>query len=385
MDGMNKLISPALLVLFLLVCPARALDHVSFQRDGASQKVVGTVLSEAVDGGVLLKDRSGVLWGITSEELQERRSDNEAFKLYDADALATVLTHELSPGFRVHTTRHYVICYNTSQSYARWCGALFERLYLAFTNYWRQRGVEIQDPQGPLVALVFDDRNSYGSYARAELGNALPAIIGYYSLRTNRVTMYDLTGADRLPQNARITSADHINRILSRPQAERTVATIVHEATHQLAFNCGLQTRYADIPLWVSEGIAVFFETPDLKSKRGWRNIGDINRVRFAEFGRYLANRPADSLETLLSSDERFRNTAEISKAYAESWALTYFLLRKHRASFVAYLKKLSEKPRLIYDTPEQRLKDFQEVFGDDLQRLDAEFVRTMRSLRFGR
>jgi hypothetical protein len=217
------------------------------------------------------------------------------------------------------------------------------------------------------------------------LGDALPAIIGYYSQRTNRVAMYDLTGADALPQGARVTSADHINRILARPQAERTVATIVHEATHQLAFNCGLQARYADIPLWVSEGIAVFFETPDLKSKRGWRNIGGVNRVRFAEFGQYLSSRPADSLASLLSSDERFQNTDSISQAYAEAWALVYFLLRKHRTSFVKYLKMLSEKPQLVYDTPEERLGEFRAVFGDDLQGLDADFVRSMRSLRYGR
>ena len=38
--------------------------------------------------------------------------------------------------------------------------------------------------------------------------------------------------------------------------------------------NTGLQTRYADNPFWVSEGLAVFFETPDLRSKNGWNAIG---------------------------------------------------------------------------------------------------------------
>ena len=45
------------------------------------------------------------------------------------------------------------------------------------------------------------------------------------------------------------------------------MATIVHEATHQIAFNCGMQQRYADIPLWLCEGMAVYFEAPDLASK----------------------------------------------------------------------------------------------------------------------
>ena len=75
------------------------------------------------------------------------------------------------------------------------------------------------------------------------------------------------------------------------------MATIIHEATHQLAFNCGMQNRYADIPLWLSEGIAIYFETPDLRNKRGWRSIGSVNRVRLAEFRRYLRSRPSDSSE----------------------------------------------------------------------------------------
>ena len=76
------------------------------------------------------------------------------------------------------------------------------------------------------------------------------------------MTMYDLTSIDRLrrPGDKRLTTAQ-INAMLSRPEGERTVATVVHEATHQMAFNCGLHTRYADIPVWVSEGIAMYFET----------------------------------------------------------------------------------------------------------------------------
>ena len=66
------------------------------------------------------------------------------------------------------------------------------------------------------------------------------------------------------------------------------VATIIHEATHQLAFNRGLQARFADVPLWVSEGIALYFETPDLRNSRGWQTVGAVNRVRLDRFRQYL-------------------------------------------------------------------------------------------------
>ena len=83
-----------------------------------------------------------------------------------------------------------------------------------------------------------DNRESFLEVAKSELGEAAGSIIGYYSLRTNRVIMYDLTGAaaGANQRRERLTTRE-INQMLGLPSAERTVATIVHEATHQIAFN----------------------------------------------------------------------------------------------------------------------------------------------------
>jgi hypothetical protein len=167
-----------------------------------------------------------------------------------------------------------------------------------------------------------------------------------------------------------------------RPDAERTVATIIHEATHQLAFNCGLQQRYADIPLWVSEGIAVYFETPDLRSSRGWRGIGAVNQARLAQFRKYLASRPRDSLQSLLADDTRFRQARSAVDAYAEAWALNYFLLHRYARQYAAYLNILADKKPLLYDEPRERIRLFERKLGKPLEELDAEFVRYMVRLR---
>ena len=167
--------------------------------------------------------------------------------------------------------------------------------------------------------------------------------------------------------------------MLAQPQAEPLVATIIHEATHQIAFNSGLQTRFADIPLWVSEGIAVYFETPDLTNSKGWKEIGAVNRPRLERFREYLTRRPADSLSTLISDDARLRDAATALDAYAEAWALNYYLIRNHPKQYVAYLKMLSEKRQLLWDDPAERRKEFEAAFGDDLSRLDADFLRQMQ------
>ncbi len=370
------------IVLAVLVAtPVVAIEHVSINRDGKSIHVDGEIVVEAVDGGLLLRDATGVLWAITPEEIDARDSDAVPYAPADHDEMGERLLKEFPDGFRIHKTAHYVVCYNTSSAYAEWCGALYERLFLAFNTYWKNRGFKLEEPEFPLVALVFNNQRSYADYARPDLGDATSKIIGYYSLKSNRVVMYDLTGSDQASGGGRTTPA-HINRLLMRPGAERTVATIIHEATHQIAFNCGLQTRYADIPLWVSEGVAIYFETPDLRSSKGWRNIGGVNRVRLGEFRRYLRNRPSNSILTLLSGDERFRDPRQATDAYGEAWALNYFLIRKHPKDYLAYMKGLSEKKPLRYDEPEDRLSQFKEAFGDDLAKLDTEFLRYIRSVR---
>ena len=256
---------------------------------------------------------------------------------------------------------------------------MFERLYKAFTNFWSRKGFELHEPEFPLVALVFADHESYSNFSSKELGEAAPSIIGFYSLQTNRMTMYDLTGVEALRDaNDRRGTPAQINQMLARPAAERTVATIIHEATHQIAFNCGLQTRYADIPLWVSEGIAIYFETPDLNSSKGWRTVGAVSQVRLAGFREYLnRGRPDDSLATLISNDERLRDPRRAGDAYAEAWALNYFLIRQHPKQYLAYIEMLSEKQPLLWDDAQTRLQEFQQAFGN-LQQLDAEFLRHM-------
>ncbi|MBX3412876.1 MAG: DUF1570 domain-containing protein [Pirellulales bacterium] len=361
---------------------AWGVDHVLFRHEDDQLQLSGRVLTELQQGGLLFQSDDGATWAIDAQQLVERRQDDAEFKPLSADEVGRRVLAELPPGFQIHKTNHYVICYDTSRVFAQWAGALFERLYMAFTNYWQRKGFDVVEPEFPLVAVIFANRQAYIKFAEPELGGAAPAVAGYYSIRTNRITTFDLTGIETLrqPGDRRATAAQ-INAMLARPQAERTVATIVHEATHQIAFNCGLQTRYSDIPLWVSEGIAVYFETPDLSSRSGWRNIGGINWHRLDGFRRYVPNRDSDSLAALVTGDDKLRDPQTAGDAYSEAWALTYFLIRQRPNEFHEYMRLLSAKPRLGRDEPGQRLEEFKRIFGP-LEELDAEFLRYMSKVR---
>ena len=121
----------------------------------------------------------------------------------------------------------------------------------------------MQEPRFPLVAIVFNTKEAYLAYSEREIGETAKALIGYYNMQTNRMVSFDLTGVAGLAAgNNRFSSTQLISQAFAQPGAERTLATNVHEAVHQLSFNTGLQVRLADNPLWFSEGMAMFFETP---------------------------------------------------------------------------------------------------------------------------
>jgi hypothetical protein len=166
--------------------------------------------------------------------------------------------------------------------------------------------------------------------------------------------------------------------ILSSPAAVGLVSTLVHEATHQMAFNCGMHRRLAPVPLWVSEGIATYFETPDLENARGWRGIGTVNRPRLDHF---LAAHRAGDVAALVAADDRFRGADGALDAYATAWALTRHLVETRKPQFVAYLRTQAAKQPLAEDSPAQRLRDFEDAFGASPAAIEDEVVKAMARL----
>lgn len=355
--------------------------EVSFRDEGRNQNVAGRMLIEAADGGMLLQSNDGQLYTIQGDMVVSRQGMGGPFAPLDAEAMGEQMLATMPDNFRIHTTPHYVICYDTSREYAEWTSSLFERLYKAFTNYWKRQGMELHEPTFPLGVVVFSNRAAYEATARTDLGMPPGNIVGYYNLKTNRVNMYDLTGSESLRNGNRRGSTREINQMLSQRAAVPLVSTIVHEATHQIAFNCGLQQRLADIPLWQCEGMAVYFEAPDLSSSRGWRGIGRVNYSRLNTFRRNLPTWRQGSLKSLLADSRRFRNPQTALAAYADAWALNYFLIKYRSDEYAAYLKMLAQKPPLEEDEPQTRLAEFQEHFGDPAE-LERDFLSKMNRVR---
>jgi hypothetical protein len=340
--------------------------------------VEGVIRAEAVDGGLLLEQGDGRLDLFQPDAVVARDPIPPPTALETPRELGRRVLGELPSGFDLLVTKHYVVCFDTSRQYAQWAASLFERLHDAFTNFWTRAGCDVRPRDRPLIVVIFSDRRRYEEHATRDLGAATDRVVGYYNMLSNRVTTFDLTGVDALqadPQTRGRASLD----LLARPEAAGLVATLIHEGTHQLAFNCGLHQRLAPVPLWVCEGVATYFEAPDLASSRGWRAIGMVNQPRRDQF---LKLTDRGWLEPLLRDDEAFRRPDAATDAYARAWAVTSFLIKTKKLEFVDYLAVLAKKSPCENDSEQRRIAEFTAAFGRPDAAMEqgvAAFVARMR------
>lgn len=321
------------------------------------QDVQGRVVVTAADGGILIEDRAGALWTITPDRLSSRTSLDRQFSLYSLDEHQPLLRNELGPGFRLHKTRRYVIVSDAGEGFVEWVGALLDRFHAGFFRYWEETGLRLSPPAHRLIVIIFRDKEAFTKFQSQDSGSRTQSPFGYYSIRRNRVVLHNFTGLNEDKQ-----TMSSITRAARKLPFE--AATIVHEAAHQLSFNSGLQTRYADNPVWLTEGLAMCLEKPDLK-RAGWSTAGQRAKWRVKAWKSHSAGHDATSLQSLTSSDDRFRSAETAPQAYSEAWGLTQYLLGRQREKFIEYLKAVAAKPPMVWDKPEQRRDLFSKHLGD--------------------
>jgi len=320
----------------------------------------GTVL--ASDGSrVEFLARDGRLWDLAAGSLAGSRPLPMSFRSASATEVRAALERELDGQLSVGGTSHFVVACPQGQV-ARW-SQRFEDLLRSFRHYFAVRGLEPHEPEFPLIAVVWPSQQEFLRQANREGNKVGPGVLGFYSPLTNRVSLYDsaaLRGGD-WGQNASV---------------------IIHEATHQSAFNTGLHNRFAPPPRWLAEGLGMLFEAPGVwNSERFPLAESRVNRERLASFRRYLSQgrKPQTWLE-LVGSDTMFGHAA--LQAYAESWAFTFFLTETEPAKYNSLLKRVAAKADFAPYPATARLADFKAIFGDNFPMLEANFLRFVATIR---
>jgi hypothetical protein len=319
------------------------------------QRYAGRVLIHNGEFCWLLQP-DGRLQQFATEQVTDFVELKDRFKAKSNRQIQEQLQAEFGPSFEVRTSNHYVVVARSGSAKAY--AALFERIYMDFTLAFRARGLHVVEPEFPLVAIVFPNQTSFLDYCKTENAQVPSAVVGCYLHSSNRVAMYE------------------------RATAEEIDGTVIHEATHQVAFNTGVHSRVAKHPQWVVEGLATVFEAEGTRNRQGTNKPLDrVNRERYLWFDEYSKNRrPNKSLRDFIREDKLFQ--AATLDAYSEAWALSFFLLETRSAEYSRYLKKLAERDPLKQYEANAREKDFTAAFGHDLPKVESSYLAFMRGIQ---
>lgn len=293
------------------------------------------------------------------------------------------LRDEFGASFRVKTTERFIFVSDASDGYVDWCGRLFEKLDEGFRLYARKSEIPLADRGEPLIVVIFSRQADFIRYASAET-SAPDKLAAYYNMQTNRVALYDLSNAEGSgasnSSRRRKSKLTETREILSRPNADFNVATIIHEATHQLAFNRGVFLRTGPIALWAAEGMSLAFETPSgLATQGGWSFRGTFPKnERMINLFLLRVGEMKDPFRTIVAQTDFYKN---LEGSYAASWALFYYLHKTKPRELAKYLIYAASKSPCSVYPPEDRIADFERFFGDDWERLTASVIRFVKRL----
>lgn len=315
------------------------------------------------DEKVILLARDGQVWDFAPKDVSDYKKTASYFAPYSTREVRERIEAEFGRAMQVTATSHYLVAHPAGQ--AEVWAERFEQMYGEFVHNFGVRGFAIQQPELPLVAIVFTRQDNFLRYSLHEGLRLNSEVLGYYSPKSNRVAMYDAPGGNT-----------------SGGDWRQTAAIIVHETAHQVAFNTGVHNRFAATPRWLAEGFGTMFEARGVWDPQAFPKQSDrINRIRLAQFRLYATPRhKPGTVQELVSSDKPFER--DPSAAYSESWALTFYLAETQPRAYAEYLKKAAAQPAFAPYPAARRIADFTSTFGDDWKMLDARVAQFIAGLK---
>ena len=266
------------------------------------------------------------------------------------------LIKEFGEGYKVLTTRHWILVYKADVEWVKACGEMLERTHDTFVATFEKAGFKLNKLEEDLVGVLIGDEKDFREYMerkRSQSGRSGPprAGGGVYSGRTNRITFFD----DRTRQRSRSGSN-------SRPPDLVNMSKAAHEGAHQLAFNMGLHKRGGRYPPWVVEGLAANFEMQDASKPFGpySKNLSLRRRglLKLLERGKTLPLK-----DFVAMRKPRDPQPGELGLIYSQGWGLFRFLLLHYPGKLQGYLESFtaegSERP-----SPEVFRRRFEKAFG---------------------
>lgn len=314
-----------------------------------------------------------------------------------------------SSGMQVATSNHFILLHDTAgkaapgrrKSRAQERLDLLEEVYESFLLLFHAQDIVLDIPRDRMKVVLFNEYDDFENFATS-LHPTLTSASGFWEPIRNVSVFYDHASDSTFEALEKIQEenkkkAEEAKRTRSNPSLVRFVKTldllidvarenaditvVSHEATHQMAGNTGLLPRQVEIPRWVHEGLATYFESP---GDAAWAGIGAVSEQRL-EYYRALENDRAHSNIDFIVADQIFdyaRSHGALLHGYGQAWALTHFLIENHLKELVGFYRMLGEMPPDVPLNPSLLTDVFNQVFGSDHKALDQEWRQYMKSLK---
>jgi|GEM_PF-2840013 len=240
-------------------------------------------------------------------------------------------------------TDHYVIKTDIDERVCRRAGQAMEQLYRAYNAIFRL-GNKAAKKKAEVV--IFDKEEDFRRYADETSVKPREDTLGFF--------------------RANGDGAGQIVTFKRRTDEFDTMSTLYHEATHQfITMKLGVGNLP---PLWLNEGMAVYFENS--RWEKGKLRTGFIPRKRLQQLQRAIRRGEYVHLADLIKRD---RDTYD-SLCYAEGWSLVYFFVKVNRGAYARRVVRYFD----ALEKGEDHDKAFRRCFTRDLGKLEKawkEFV----------
>ena len=241
-------------------------------------------------------------------------------------------------------TTHVTVLSDAGEKQARHIADQFERMRWMFQVLFSKGDA---DSSTPLVVLAVKNTKGFQTLEPSAYLAKGQLNLGGYFLKTQ----------DR----------NYILLRLDAEQEEHPYAAVYHEYTH-LQFSSASEW----MPLWLNEGLAEFFQNTDIRNKDvllGQPNFDDILYLRQERLI------PLQALFKIDATSPYYHEEKKGSIFYAESWALTHYLLvtdrTKNTQRVTEYMTRLSQH--------EDPIAAAEKEFGD-LKALQSELESYIRA-----
>jgi hypothetical protein len=272
-------------------------------------------------------------------------------------------------GFKSRESKNYLVVYNTSENFSLGTSKILESMVPGLLKYMKAAGVDVHDPQTPLVAILFRTEEQFQKYRRMP-----PGVVAYYDHISNRIIVYE-----------------ELEALRARPDLafQQSVSTIAHEGAHQILHNIGVQQRLSRWPMWVTEGLAEYLAPTTIGKNLKWKGAGVVNDLRMFELEQFIKSQGDKPATGKMVSDTIVASRLT-STGYASAWALVHFLAGKRKKEFNAYLVELSKTEPLDGATEAVpngqipgNLSSFIQHFGGDALETETRLIAHLKKLPY--